>query len=165
MRGDGEPVLTERLLRQIERLLDAADEAAARNDWATVHERAEAVLRIVPGQPDALTYLAAASRGPDLAAAAAPARTGEYSPDEGPSAGFDPTSFCDGRYRVVRFLGGGGKKRVFHAHDTKLDRDIAFALIKTEGLDAEGTARTRRKAQAMGRLGDHPHIVPVYDIA
>jgi serine/threonine protein kinase len=65
---------------------------------------------------------------------------------------------------VVRFLGEGGKKRVYLAHDTKLDRDVAFALIKTEGLDAEGEARIRREAQAMGRLGDHPHIVSVFDI-
>ncbi len=41
---------------------------------------------------------------------------------------------------------------------------MAFALIKTEGLDADGLARIRREAQAMGRLGDHPHIVTVYDI-
>src|SRR4030095_7438391 len=54
--------------------------------------------------------------------------------------------------------------KVYLAHDTKLDRDVAFALIKTDGLNAEGEARIRREAQAMGRLGDHPHIVPVYDI-
>jgi len=75
-----------------------------------------------------------------------------------------PASFCDGRYQVVRFLGEGGKKRVYLAHDTKLDRDVAFALIKTDGLDAEGLARIKREAQAMGRLGDHPHIVSVFDI-
>jgi serine/threonine protein kinase/tetratricopeptide (TPR) repeat protein len=75
-----------------------------------------------------------------------------------------PESFCGGRYRVVRFLGEGGKKRVFLAHDTKLDRDVAFALIKADGLDAEGETRIRREAQAMGKLGDHPNIVPVYDI-
>ena len=50
------------------------------------------------------------------------------------------------------------------AHDTKLDRDVAVALIKTEGLDSDGLSRVRREAQAMGRLGDHPHIVTVFDI-
>jgi class 3 adenylate cyclase len=65
---------------------------------------------------------------------------------------------------VKRFLGEGGKKRVFLAHDTRLDRDVAFSLIKTEGLDASGLARVRREAQAMGRLGDHPNIVTVFDI-
>ena len=63
-----------------------------------------------------------------------------------------------------RFLGEGGWKRVYLAHDTKLDSDVAFALIKTEGLDAEGLTRIRREAQAMGRLRDHPHIVTVHDI-
>src|SRR5437879_537239 len=48
-----------------------------------------------------------------------------------------PASFCDGRYEVKRFLGEGGKKRVYLAHDAKLDRDVAFALIKTAGLDEE----------------------------
>ena len=75
-----------------------------------------------------------------------------------------PTSFAAGRYRVKRFLGEGGKKRVYLAHDTRLDRDVAFAVIKTEGLDESAWRACRREAQAMGRLGDHPHIVTVYDI-
>ncbi len=63
-----------------------------------------------------------------------------------------------------RLLGEGGKKRVYLAHDTRLDRDVAFALIKTDGLDEAGRIRVRREAQAMGRLGDHPHIVTIHDI-
>jgi serine/threonine protein kinase/class 3 adenylate cyclase len=74
-----------------------------------------------------------------------------------------PTSFAGGRYTVRGFLGEGSKKLVYRAHDVKLDRDVAFALIKTSGLDADGTLRVRREAQAMGRLGDHPHIVTIYD--
>ena len=65
---------------------------------------------------------------------------------------------------MQRFLGEGGRKRVYLAHDTRLDRDVAVAVIKTEGLDAAGLTRVRREAQAMGRLGDHPHIVTVFDI-
>ncbi len=75
-----------------------------------------------------------------------------------------PTSFVNGRYKVVRFLGEGGKKIVYLAHDTLLDRDVALALIKTAGLDAEGLARIRREVQAMGKLGDHPNIVTLYEI-
>src|SRR5438552_3451341 len=75
-----------------------------------------------------------------------------------------PASFADGRYAVKGFLGEGGRKRVYLAHDTKLDRDVAVAVIKTEGLDAGGLVRVRREAQAMGRLGDHPHVVVVHDV-
>ncbi len=75
-----------------------------------------------------------------------------------------PTSFAAGRYQVQRFLGEGGKKRVYLAHDSRLETDVAIALIKTEGLDAEGLTRVRREAQAMGRLRDDPHIVSVLDI-
>src|SRR3990170_8748388 len=85
------------------------------------------------------------------------------SPTPQPAAAI-PASFAGARYQVQRFLGEGGKKRVFLAHDTKLDRDVAVAVIKTDGLDAEGLVRIRREAQAMGRLGDHPHIVTVFDI-
>ncbi|MCH8226270.1 MAG: zinc ribbon domain-containing protein, partial [Chloroflexi bacterium] len=75
-----------------------------------------------------------------------------------------PSSFANGRYQVKEFLGEGGKKRVFLAHDTLLDREVAFALIKTEGLDEAGRSRIQREAQAMGRLGSHPHIVTVFDL-
>ena len=63
-----------------------------------------------------------------------------------------------------RFLGEGGKKRVYLAHDERLDRDVAFALIKTDGLDEVGRERIVREAQAMGRMGAHPHIVGIYEI-
>jgi len=75
-----------------------------------------------------------------------------------------PTSFAGGRYQVKKFLGEGGKKKVYLAHDTLLDRDVAFALLKTEKLDDTARARIKREAQAMGRLGDHPHIVTVFDL-
>jgi tetratricopeptide (TPR) repeat protein len=75
-----------------------------------------------------------------------------------------PTSFVNGRYQVKKFLGEGGKKKVYLAHDTVLDRDVAFALIKTEKLDAANRTRITREAQAMGRLGDHPNIVSIFEM-
>ena len=75
-----------------------------------------------------------------------------------------PASFADGRYQVKRFLGEGGKKKVYLVHDTLLDRDVAFSLIKTQGLDEVGVERIHREARVMGRLGGHPHIVSVYDM-
>lgn len=75
-----------------------------------------------------------------------------------------PTSFARGRYQVLRFLGEGVRKQVYLARDTRLEREVAVACIKQEGLDEVGVARVRREGEAMGRLGDHPHIVTVYDI-
>ena len=75
-----------------------------------------------------------------------------------------PSSFAAGRYTVRSFLGEGGRKKVYLAHDTKLDRDVAVAVIKTEGLDDAGLTRVKREAQAMGKLGDHPNIVTIHDI-
>jgi tetratricopeptide (TPR) repeat protein len=76
----------------------------------------------------------------------------------------EPTSFASGRYHVKNFLGEGGKKKVYLVHDTLLDRDVAFALIKTEKLDDATRTRVSREARAMGRLGDHPNIVAIYDM-
>jgi hypothetical protein len=81
-----------------------------------------------------------------------------------PPSAPQPTSFANGRYQVKRFLGEGGKKRVYLAYDTTLDRDVAFALIKTEKIDETTCMRITREARAMGRLGDHPNIVTIYDI-
>jgi tetratricopeptide (TPR) repeat protein len=76
----------------------------------------------------------------------------------------EPTSFANGRYEVKKFLGEGGKKKVYLVHDTLLDRDVAFALIKTEKLDDATRVRVNREARAMGRLGDDPNIVTIHDI-
>ena len=83
-------------------------------------------------------------------------------PPVSPPAQTQPTSFANGRYQVKKFLGEGGKKKVYLAKDTILDRDVAFALIKTEKLDEAGRTRVKREAQAMARL-DHPNIVSVLD--
>lgn len=91
------------------------------------------------------------------------AAEGAAAPAVAPTAAQMPAAFAAGRYQVQRFLGEGAKKRVYLARDARLDRDVAFALIKTEGLDADGLVRVRREAQAMGRLGDHPHIVTIHD--
>ena len=81
-----------------------------------------------------------------------------------PAPSPETTSFADGRYQVKRSLGEGGKKKVYLAHDTTLDRDVAFTLIKTDGLDETSRIRIQREAQAMGRLGSHAHIVTVFDL-
>jgi len=150
---------SQRIQRRIEALLDEADEAVARKDWATAIELANDALTLDSTNTDAFALLSMAERRAAL--------EGQRPslPHPSPTAATaQPTSFAGGRYEVRRFLGEGGKKRVFLAHDTRLDRDVAFALIKTEGLDEVGRERIAREAQAMGRLGAHPHIVTIFEI-
>ncbi|RIK10627.1 MAG: hypothetical protein DCC49_02960 [Acidobacteria bacterium] len=75
-----------------------------------------------------------------------------------------PSSFGGGRYQVVAFVGEGAKKLVYRARDTRLDRDVAISLIKSEGMNSHDLARLKREAQAMAWLGDHPNVVTIYDL-
>jgi hypothetical protein len=143
----------------VTQLLDEAQQAYVDGRWDVVRDRAGKVLRLDPENSDAKALRAAAEHEPD-ASGASVARAAE--PSE--TATDVPESFAAGRYVVRRFLGEGGKKRVFLAYDSLLDREVAFALIKSEGLDEVGRERVRREAQAMGRLGAHPHIVSVFDL-
>ena len=154
---------SERVQRQIDRLLDEAEEAISRYDWEAVRQAGHAVLAIDPANADALTYLASADRALGGSGSAA-AASQSLAAGTTSSAVDAPTSFANGRYQVKQFLGEGGKKKVYLAHDTLLDREVAFALIKTEGLDDTSRARIQREAQAMGRLGSHQHIVTVFDL-
>jgi len=132
-----------------------------RLDWESVREIAKVVLGLDPANSDALAFLASVQQilTNESAVPSVRATTGTPTP-----AANQPTSFARGRYQVKRSLGEGGKKKVYLAHDTLLDREVAFALIKTEGLDEAGRSRISREAQAMGRLGSHPHIVTVFDL-
>ncbi|MDQ4064823.1 MAG: protein kinase, partial [Actinomycetota bacterium] len=73
-------------------------------------------------------------------------------------------TLANGRYQTVRLLGEGAKKLVYLARDQELDRDVAVGMIKTDLIDADGLARFWREAKAMGRLGDHPNLVTMYDV-
>jgi tetratricopeptide (TPR) repeat protein len=73
-------------------------------------------------------------------------------------------ALAGGRYQVERLLGEGGQKQVYLAQDTQLDRRVVIAFLKTSQIDPDGVARIRQEGRALARLGDHPHIVTVYDI-
>jgi tetratricopeptide (TPR) repeat protein len=155
-------MVSERMQRQIDSLLDAAESAIPEMAWDKVAEAARAVLSIHPANADALAFItmveAATGGEPEPSVAS-------IDPAPRPPDSIDtPTSFAGGRYEVSKFLGEGGKKRVYQAHDTLLDREVAFALIKTEGFDQTSKERISREAQAMGRLGVHPNIVAVLDL-
>jgi class 3 adenylate cyclase len=158
---------SERVQRRIDRLLDQAEAAADSRKWAEVQELAREVLLLDEDNSDAASLLRVAegmdsSPGSVLSESPRAASAHTTSPAAG-SAETLPTSFVSGRYEVQAFLGEGGRKRVYRARDTRLDRDVAFALIRTEGLDADGRQRIQREAQAMARLS-HPNVVTIFDI-
>ena len=74
-----------------------------------------------------------------------------------------PASVGGGRYRIRSFLGQGGRKLVYLAEDSAAGGEIAVAIFDTAGVGEAIQARARREAQAMGKLGDHPHVVSVLD--
>lgn len=66
--------------------------------------------------------------GEPLAAEKVPAPTAPAGPPQ-------PISFAGGRYQAKKFPGEGGTEKVYLAHSTVMDQDVAFAPIKTEKLD------------------------------
>ena len=166
-------MVSERIQRQVERLLDEAEGAIANLDWEAVNRYVLAVLVLDPENVDGIAILAAANRALGLADSSLSndsdqGKHAEELVEQLPSSDTRtpadlPTSFADGRYQIIRLLGEGGRKKTYLAHDNMLDRDVALALIKTSGLDEAVRARITREAQVMGRLGDHPNILSIHD--
>jgi len=78
---------SERIQRQIDRLLDQADEAIANRDWTAAGEHAQSVLKLNPDNSDALAYLAPAKR--DSGTSTAPNVTAQPAPDAPPAESAD----------------------------------------------------------------------------
>lgn len=70
------------------------------------------------------------------------------------------------RYRVIEKLGTGGMAVVYKAFDTRLEREVALKLIRTDEIPASQHERLmkrfEREAKAQARFS-HPNIVPVHD--
>lgn len=70
-----------------------------------------------------------------------------------------------GRYQVRRRLGGGGFGNVYLCFDDRAQREVAVKIPRRDRLNsADALDAFLREARNVARL-DHPHIVPLYDIA
>ncbi len=154
-------MLTQRLQRRLDALLDEADAEVTASDWAAVAEKARAVLAIDADNDDAAGFLKMAE------ANGVPRARASQSEPAAPSRQVQPlpVGFGGGRYRVSRLLGEGGRKQVYLARDTTLDREVAIAVLRIEGLDEVGRERVTREARAMARMGAHPQLVTIFDIS
>src|SRR5262245_42814164 len=74
-----------------------------------------------------------------------------------------PDSLIGDRYRIVRQIGRGATKQVFLARDERLARDVARALAVGAQRGDAMRERVRREARLTAQLGEHPHIVTVFD--
>jgi serine/threonine protein kinase len=69
-----------------------------------------------------------------------------------------------GRYEIRSQLGAGGMGEVYLARDTKLGRDVAVKVLRSNLVrDAQLRQRLEREAHAVSSL-NHPHICALYDI-
>jgi hypothetical protein len=181
---------SERMINRIELMLDQADEALDAGEWTRLRGLCADVLAIDSDNADAAALLRIADWRDGASAAADEAdasevveatsakqdapepettsvisdgsREDEVESSSPPEAVEEmPESFVNGRYVVQRFLGEGGKKSVYLAHDTTLDRMVAFALIKTQGFDDVARARILRARGAcdgtLERPREHSH--------
>jgi eukaryotic-like serine/threonine-protein kinase len=69
---------------------------------------------------------------------------------------------CVGPFEVSALIGEGGMGRVFRAHDTKLQRDVALKVLPEDfSSDSDRVARFHREAQVLAAL-NHPNIAQIY---
>src|SRR5579875_3019582 len=75
----------------------------------------------------------------------------------------------NGRYRRVRLVGSGGMGEVYLMEDTRVSRQVAIKVLRSEitpypdSDTAKDAARLfQREARAIAAL-EHPNILPLYD--
>lgn len=66
-------------------------------------------------------------------------------------------------FRLIRPLGSGGMGRVYLAHDTVLDRQVAIKVIAAPHPDATSRDRFLTEARAVARLS-HPNVISIFRV-
>lgn len=74
-----------------------------------------------------------------------------------------PQTLANGRYRIGREIGHGGMAQVRLATDTRLGRQVAIKIMRSDfAKDPNFLARFRREAHSVAQL-NNPNIVSIYD--
>jgi hypothetical protein len=65
-------------------------------------------------------------------------------------------------YVDLELIGSGGSAEVFRATDTRFERPVAIKVLRVHLSSDSAQEEFRRECLAIGRVGDHPHIIRVY---
>jgi serine/threonine-protein kinase len=76
--------------------------------------------------------------------------------------GLSESELIAGRYRIVRYIGGGGMGRVYEVIDTELDEHVALKVLM-RGLTDEAIERFRREVKLTRRIL-HRNVARMFDI-
>jgi serine/threonine protein kinase len=69
-----------------------------------------------------------------------------------------------GPYEILTPIGAGGMGEVYHARDTKLDRDVAIKILpEFFASDPDRLARFEREAKTLASL-NHPNIAQIHGL-
>ena len=74
----------------------------------------------------------------------------------------EPPELVANRYRILRWLGGGGMGRVYEAEDTELGERVALKVLRA-GLSDDALARFRREVRLTRRI-QHRNVARMFDI-
>ena len=69
-----------------------------------------------------------------------------------------------GSYHIVSLIGAGGMGEVYHARDTRLNRDVAIKVLpEMFSQDPERLSRFQREAELLASV-NHPNIAAIYGL-
>src|SRR5215475_6300163 len=69
-----------------------------------------------------------------------------------------------GPYVIDRLIGSGSMGEVYHARDSRLNRDVALKILPADlARDLDRLARFRREAQVLATL-NHPNVAQIYGL-
>jgi tRNA A-37 threonylcarbamoyl transferase component Bud32 len=75
----------------------------------------------------------------------------------------DPGDTLEDRYTDLTEIGRGAYSIVYRAFSPAFNREVAIKVFAGHVTDEDLRRRFQRECQVIGTLGDHPHVVSVFD--